>query len=166
LRDKKPMKAHRIFATLLACSSLAIFVACGSAEQDDAEDNANNNEQLDESRSQLSDGGSFMVMYSPDPEPIPFNELFDLVVMVHDGEDHSEMLMDADIEVDATMPAHGHGMNTEPSVTREDDGSFLVEGMKFHMRSEDAEQRWEIHIEATHEETTETATFNVMCCGE
>ncbi len=153
----------------MLCALLAFSAACGS--DDDGANNgsqANNTsaQEVDESTAQLSEEGAFYVMYSADPAPIPFNELFDLVVMVHDGEDHSQMFMDADIDIEATMPAHEHGMNTEPTVTAQEDGSFLVEGMKFHMRSNTPEDKWQIHVDVTRDETTERATFNVMCCGE
>ncbi len=35
--------------------------------------------------------------------------------------------------VDATMPAHGHGMNYKPVVTETAPGRFHVEGLMFHM---------------------------------
>lgn len=35
--------------------------------------------------------------------------------------------------VDATMPAHGHGMNYEPVVSQTAPGRFKVEGLMFHM---------------------------------
>ncbi|MFP4597583.1 MAG: hypothetical protein ACOC9W_01025 [Persicimonas sp.] len=160
---------HTRALSWVLCTLLTFSAACGSdadGANNSSQDNNTSAHQVDESTAQLSENGTFYVMYSADPAPIPFNELFDLVVMVHDGEDHSQMLMDAEIEVEATMPAHEHGMNTEPTVTKEDDGSFLVEGMKFHMRSDTAEDKWQVHVDVTHEETTERATFNVMCCEE
>jgi hypothetical protein len=37
------------------------------------------------------------------------------------------------LTVDATMPAHGHGMNTTPSITSSTNGVFSVSGMNLHM---------------------------------
>ncbi|MEO9460207.1 MAG: hypothetical protein ABJE63_09715 [Lentilitoribacter sp.] len=37
------------------------------------------------------------------------------------------------IKVDATMPAHQHGMNYTPEFKRTDNGNFSVSGMFFHM---------------------------------
>lgn len=37
------------------------------------------------------------------------------------------------IKVDATMPAHQHGMNYTPEITRSDKGNFSVSGMFLHM---------------------------------
>jgi hypothetical protein len=59
----------------------------------------------------------------------------------------------------ATMPSHGHGMNTEPQVIANDDGTFGVTGMLLHM-----EGWWEMTADVTVMGTTERATFNVDCC--
>jgi hypothetical protein len=109
----------------------------------------------------ISDGGSFYMMYSADPDPIPFNEPFQLIAMVHDGPDHSSMYSDASLVVNATMPDHGHGMNTEPTVTVDEMGMITVDGMLFHMRG-----WWQMDFVATRSDVTETATFYVDCCED
>lgn len=147
---------------LLLVACVALSAGCG----DDGGSEADNDSEVDQSRSLESENGQFLVMYSPSVEPIPFNQLFDMTVMVHDGEDHAQILMDAEISVEARMPAHGHGMLTDANVTKRDDGSFLVEGMKFHMRSNSPEERWEIVVDVDQNGTTDTAVFNVMCCEE
>jgi len=106
-----------------------------------------------------SEGGSFYMMYSADPDPIPFNEPFQLIAMVHNGADHNMMYSDVTLEVNATMPEHGHGMNTAPTVTVDDIGMITVDGMLFHMRG-----WWKMDFTATQGDTTETATFYVDCC--
>lgn len=37
------------------------------------------------------------------------------------------------VTVDATMPAHKHGMNYEPRIVARDAGRYAVEGLLFHM---------------------------------
>ncbi|MEP2979109.1 MAG: hypothetical protein ABJO86_06460 [Lentilitoribacter sp.] len=37
------------------------------------------------------------------------------------------------IKVDATMPAHQHGMNYTPEITSMENGNFFISGMFFHM---------------------------------
>lgn len=106
-----------------------------------------------------SDGGSYYLMYSADPDPIPFNEPFQLIAMVHDGADHDHMYNDAQLTVTATMPAHGHGMNTEPTVSMDEAGMITVDGMLFHMRG-----WWQMDFTATRAGVSETATFYVDCC--
>lgn len=108
-----------------------------------------------------SAGGSYYMMYSADPDPVPFNETFQLIAMVHNGADHAEMYTDADLVVDATMPAHGHGMNTAPTVTRDENGMYTVDGMLFHMRG-----WWKIDFTASRNGVTETGSFYVDCCDD
>jgi hypothetical protein len=44
--------------------------------------------------------------------------------------------------VDATMPAHRHGMNYRPSVTPQGAGRWRVEGLMFHMPG-----TWELRLD-------------------
>lgn len=50
------------------------------------------------------------------------------------------------LSVDATMPAHQHGMNYTPQITTLGDGLFQIDGMVFHMPGE-----WEIRVSADHD---------------
>ncbi|MFT4621897.1 MAG: hypothetical protein ACI8PZ_000549 [Myxococcota bacterium] len=106
----------------------------------------------------MSDGGSFMVSYMPSVDPIPLSEPFDLTVMVADATS-GDMVMGADLTFAATMPDHGHGMNTEPAITANADGSFTVTGMLFHM-----EGWWMMTAGITVDSSTEMAMFNHTCC--
>jgi hypothetical protein len=103
-----------------------------------------------EVREVASSGGSWVVSYAPDPDPVPFNALFALDVEVV-GESAAEQLV-----VDATMPSHGHGMTTLPVATLEEDGAFRVEGLLFHMTGE-----WVLTVEVDGDEV---ASFDIWCC--
>jgi hypothetical protein len=46
-------------------------------------------------------------------------------------------------QVDATMPAHRHGMNYRPSLQPLGDGRWRVEGLMFHMSG-----AWELRLDA------------------
>jgi hypothetical protein len=85
--------------------------------------------------------GRFIVWWTSEPEPIPFNQPFKLRVWAARAETPDTPLTDATFEVSATMPEHGHGMNRVPRVTPQPDGSHLVEGMLFHMHG-----RWDLII--------------------
>jgi hypothetical protein len=77
--------------------------------------------------------GRVTYRWGSEPDPIPFNERFALVVTVARGGLPGQALPGAQLEANALMPEHGHGMNTFPQVTRQEDGSFRVDGMLFHM---------------------------------
>jgi len=109
----------------------------------------------------LTDGGSYYIYWDSIPPIIPFNQPFSLSAMVHDGADRSLMYTDRELLVDATMPAHEHGMETIPEVTRSESGVYTVDGMLFHMAGE-----WELVFQVVFEGDTETATFTLECCEQ
>jgi hypothetical protein len=53
--------------------------------------------------------------------------------------------------VDATMPAHRHGMNYRPSLKRLGDGRWRAEGLMFHMPG-----AWELRLDVQAAGRTET----------
>lgn len=90
-------------------------------------------------RSVQSEGGLYIVRYSPDVDPVPNAILFGLDVLVETAEGEASDV--TALEFDATMPAHAHGMQTRPEVESLGNGRFRVEGLKFHMRG-----RWEMRF--------------------
>ena len=107
----------------------------------------------DSSREVRSNGGSHTVAFKPTPDPIPMNQLFDLTFTVKSA---SSSAQTTKVEVDARMPAHGHGMNRVPKVTRLADGTVKAEGLLFHMPG-----HWELYIDITQGGVTERAQFDV-----
>ena len=145
------------FFLFVAC---ATWIAACEPESPDEHQHDDMNGDMDFSSSQTSSDGAFFIMYTADPDPIPLDQNFNLTFMVHDGEDHNTILEDVEsLSLDATMPGHGHGMNTTPTVTKNENGTFAVEGMLFHM-----EGHWKVTVETTRSGTTEDTTFNVNCC--
>lgn len=63
------------------------------------------------------------------PDGVPLNRPFAADVTICS---QSEQLP-ARITVDATMPAHKHGMNYEPRTAKVDAGHYEVENLLFHM---------------------------------
>ncbi len=62
----------------------------------------------------------------------------------------------AHIVVDGGMPEHGHGLPTQPRVTKElADGVYLLEGMKFSMSG-----WWEIKLAIDTATASDKVTFN------
>ena len=89
----------------------------------------------------VSDGGSFDITLTSKPRVIPLNELFELTIEVRPA----KSVKDPNpiwISVNATMPAHQHGMNTRPRIEDLGKGKFVVRGLLFHMAGE-----WEVAID-------------------
>ena len=76
-----------------------------------------------------------------------------VVVTTQDG----ESIDNAQILVDGGMPQHGHGLPTQPRVTRYlGDGAYEVEGVKFNMGG-----WWEFRLAINSAAGIDTVTFNL-----
>ena len=83
----------------------------------------------------LTESGRYRVSLMPADGEVPIAEIHNWIVRLETAEGGA--FMPTRLGLSGGMPAHGHGMTVEPRVTqRLDDGSFLVEGMKFHMAGE------------------------------
>ena len=64
----------------------------------------------------------------------------------------------ATFQVDGGMPQHGHGLPTQPRVTRElEPGTYLLEGMKFSMTG-----WWELRLAIAAAPGPDRVTFNTV----
>ena len=119
----------------------------------------------DQSGSALSEGGHFFLTYTPSLNPIPFQKLFSLDVKVFDAKDKTTALKGVSLDqVRATMPAHKHGMNVEPSIKKTGDGAFLVEGMRFHMKGTGRNGYWLLEFVLNDGKNVDTVKFDLQCC--
>ena len=76
-----------------------------------------------------------------------------IVITDQDG----EAIENADVSVDGGMPQHGHGLPTQPRVTRYlGDGAYEVEGVKFNMGG-----WWEFQLAIASDAGADTVTFNL-----
>lgn len=64
-----------------------------------------------------------------DEDAAPLNTPFGAKIVICNAADQ----LPARIIVDATMPAHNHGMNYEPATAKVDNGHYEVENLLFHM---------------------------------
>ncbi|MCO4760669.1 MAG: FixH family protein [Myxococcales bacterium] len=94
-------------------------------------------------------GKQFAVALHFDPKTPKVSQLFTVrtVVTTLDG----KAVKPTDVAVDATMPAHGHGMMTKPQHAPRPSGAWLTEGMKLHMHG-----KWQFEIAVTAAGKTET----------
>jgi len=72
----------------------------------------------------------YIVAWCADPAPVVVSRHFalDIVVCPKSGATPPQSLA-----VEATMPAHRHGMNYRPTITATGAGRFRAEGLMFHM---------------------------------
>ena len=97
-----------------------------------------------------SNAGNWKVTFSPTPDEMPLNEVFELTTWV-EGVD--EVLS---LRVDAAMPAHGHGMMTDSVTTLQEDGSYKTTGMLLSMPG-----HWELYFDIDDGTTIERAQDEV-----
>jgi len=105
-------------------------------------------------RSVVSNGGTYTVAFETMPASIPLNEPFTVVFKV--SARSGAAVEGARLEIDARMPAHGHGMNRAPKLSKTPDGSNRAEGMLFHMPG-----HWEMYIDITQGGRSERAQVDV-----
>ena len=87
--------------------------------------------------------GALPLMHLPDGKA-QLNAIFCLDIELVSGPDER-------VSVDADMPSHGHGMITEPVVTKIDANHYQVDGMMLHMPG-----YWEIYIDVTRDGESES----------
>lgn len=143
--------------------SIAGTVACGEA-QDSQEpapvvspNQGGDPALLDQSTTQTSPDRRFSIQYAPLPDPIPLNDYFELSLEIKglEGDPPGE---DWIVQVDADMPGHNHGMNTQPQVFPLGQGRYRVEGMLFHMPG-----HWQLFIDVGEREDSLSRTvFHVF----
>jgi hypothetical protein len=90
---------------------------------------------------------SYVVAWRADPAPIAVSRHFglDIVVCPKPGAPPPKAL-----RVDATMPAHRHGMNYKATVAAAGEGRYRAEGLMFHMPG-----AWEFAFDITGNDGTE-----------
>jgi hypothetical protein len=80
----------------------------------------------------VSEEGHFIGSWSSDPAVPPINMVHQWVLHIETSD--GRPVEGATITVGGDMPAHGHGMPTQPEVTADlGDGDYRVEGMAFQM---------------------------------
>jgi len=103
---------------------------------------------------ETADAAHFNVSYKSKVEPIPLNQIHSWVLHVatHDG----KPVKKAAITVYGGMPAHRHGLPTQPEVSEIGGGDYLVEGLKFSMMGE-----WEMWFNIRAGDVTDKVKFDI-----
>ena len=98
----------------------------------------------------------FVVALQPPTPPVALNQMhaWQIKLTSPSGEPVSR----ARFQVDGGMPQHGHGLPSQPQVTKElAAGTYLVEGMKFSMTG-----WWEIRLDISTPHASDRVTFNTV----
>jgi hypothetical protein len=110
---------------------------------------------LDQSPVRTTAHERYVVAIHPLSEPIAINQMHAWEVKVTSPA--GAPVLKAAIDIDGGMPQHGHGLPTQPRITRElGDGRYLMEGMKFSMPG-----WWELKLRVRSEQGgADEVTFN------
>lgn len=135
----------RIFTASAALAAAALVSACGSPPKD-----------LDLSLHKDTAAGVYKVALVPPAQPPAINQMHSWKVKLTtvDG----APVHGARFIVDGGMPQHGHGLPTQPRVTRElADGTYALDGMKFSMTG-----WWEVKLDIDGPRGADKVTFNTV----
>ncbi|MCB1725005.1 MAG: FixH family protein [Gammaproteobacteria bacterium] len=86
---------------------------------------------------QFVDGAHFRLYYKSTTTPVPLNEIHTWLLHLYTRD--GEPVDGAHFRVYGGMPAHRHGLPTQPRVSGFGDGHYWLQGLKFSMQGE-----WEV----------------------
>jgi len=104
--------------------------------------------------SSATDGMHFRVSYQSKLVPLPLNQIHSWILHVETLD--SQPVEKAEISVYGGMPAHKHGLPTEPVVSEIGDGDYLVEGVKFNMGG-----KWQLWFKVRAGDVTDEVKFDI-----
>lgn len=127
-------RAGGTWSRLIASAALALVPVQAPATAPPCGDALGNGVARGESK-------GYVVAWRADPSPIVVSRHFalDVVVCAKPGAAAPRSLA-----VDATMPAHRHGMNYRPTIAARGEGRYRAEGLMFHMPG-----AWEFAFDVT-----------------
>ena len=110
----------------------------------------------DEGRTAHSQAGTYWVSCLFPGDEVPLNEEFEFELRVLDGASRTTAVEDAELELDARMPAHGHGLRQSPHLEALGPGRWRVSGLLLHMVG-----HWELHVDLRRGALTERAQLDL-----
>lgn len=97
--------------------------------------------------------GHYMIAFRPDPMRIEVGAPFALLLNVCTRRGEPAEL----VGVEASMPAHKHGMNYAATIVSAGNGRYRAEGMLFHMSG-----TWEVDFDVRSGEETERLSHEIV----
>ncbi len=135
----------RRFTTSIALAAAALVAACSSPPKD-----------LDLALDKTSVAGFYRVALVPPAPAAAINQMHSWKVTLATTEGNP--VRGAKFVIDGGMPQHGHGLPTQPRVTRElNDGTYSLDGMKFSMTG-----WWEVKLAIDGSQGVDKVTFNTL----
>ncbi len=143
--DARPQRGI-VLATAAAVALISASLFAGCATPAD----------LDLSLDRPSSAGVYRVTLVPPQQAPAINQMHSWQVKL--AGPNGAPVHDAGFAVDGGMPQHGHGLPTQPRVTREiADGTYALEGMKFSMTG-----WWEVKLAIQGPLGADKVTFNTV----
>ena len=132
------------FAGLAALTTLGM-TGCGTMPKD-----------LDVALDKQTSAGVYRVALVPPAQAPAINQMHSWKVKLATPD--GRPVQGAQFKVDGGMPQHGHGLPTQPRVTRElGDGTYQLDGMKFSMTG-----WWEVKLAIDAPQGADKVTFNTV----
>jgi hypothetical protein len=103
---------------------------------------------------ETSDNKHYRVSCVSKVTPLPLNSIHSWVI--HVDTINGNPVENASISVHGGMPAHKHGLPTQPEVTEIGGGDYLLEGLKFSMSG-----IWHVWFDIREKEITDKVKFTV-----
>ena len=111
---------------------------------------------LDLSLDKTTAAGTYRVALEPPAQQAAINQIHSWQVRLATAD--GQPVHGATFGVDGGMPQHGHGLPTQPRVTREiGDGVYALDGMKFSMTG-----WWEVKLAIQAPQGADKVTFNTV----
>ena len=137
---------------------IALLLLTGCSQENSQDDSKRHATPAGFKQSLPSHKGLFnLTLYAANQQPLPINQYHNWIIVLSDTE--GRPVYPAAFAVTGGMPAHGHGLPTQPQVTRHlGGGEYLLEGIKFTM---DGEWIIQVQILAGDRQDAAEITFNV-----
>ena len=105
---------------------------------------------------QTSDNGTFTVTLDSQAEKaVEINEFLEWIVTIKTAD--GEAVTPARVSVGGGMPAHGHGLPSQPQVSEHlGDGKYLLKGLKFNMMG-----NWKIDLDIQSRSLSDQVSFDI-----
>lgn len=141
------------YAALLA---LAFLPACGSGQETEERASSKEASQTDWTWTQ-SNTGQFWAAWKPAEGPVEMGPSFAIEIRLSTKQAGAPLDLPAgQIDIQARMPEHQHGMLQTTEITPISPGHYRVDGMRFHMLG-----YWQLLVDITRPPLTERAQFDI-----